>query len=285
MSSLWKRLFIALTSLLVVSLVLGGILWQRVGVLEGQLGEALQGWTEAQSRYDNGVWQGKWLSESYPGLRREIAERIGEGEDAVRFITPDDPAVVALVKEVTSLPTTAEERAQWIDTERIYTWVERNIEYTGDTYVPVLPDSPDSKLTWQGGFWRFPAETIRDKAGDCEDMTVLLVSMLLNHGERQHPVWGIGIESSQPPARHIAVAIPVVNDQIAILDPTAHYHTTFSTGWGMAAKETSVALGEWLARWKDKMSDARVYTVFSEGMYREFSSNQEFYDWVKSLGY
>ena len=283
MPSLWKKLFIIVAVLLVVSLVLGGNLWQRLTAIESQLAETTEQWKNAETRLESKIGEGNWLVEHYSEIQKQARLRLGEGQDAQRFITPDDPSVAAKVQEITG--GYGEDSIEgWADAERLYSWLVRNIEYAADTYTPLLPNPPDETVSWQGGFWRMPAETIKDKAGDCEDMSALLISMLLNYNGRRNPVWGIGIESTKPePSRHIAVAIPVENNQLTILDPTAHYNTTFPSGWGIAAKESPVAIGEWLARWSEKMPEARIYMVFSEDVYREFQSTEEFLEWVKSL--
>ncbi len=281
MSGLWKKLFISIVILMVASLILSGILWQRLGGVENRLAE-----TTAQWQADRNQLQGQdWMAAHYPEVQKQAKLRLGEGPDAQYFITPDDPLVAAKVQEITG-GYDEDSKERWADTERMYFWLLGNIEYSADTYTPVLPTPPDTDLQWQGGFWRLPAETIKDKAGDCEDMTALMVSMLLNYNGRRNPAWGIGIESLKPePSRHIAVAIPVQNNQLTILDPTAHFNTTFPTGWGIAAKEAPVAIGEWLANWSEKMPEARIYMVFSENLYKEFQSTAEFLDWAKSLNF
>ncbi len=108
------------------------------------------------------------------------------------------------------------------DYKHMYFWIVTNIEYTLDSYLPILPEPMNETVKWQDGFLRMPAETLRDRAGDCEDMSALLPSMLLNYNGGQHPVWMIGIEISRPePARHIAIAFPVAENRLTMLDPTA----------------------------------------------------------------
>lgn len=283
MSSLWKKLFIIASVVLVISLVFG-ITWrQQLKSTSTQLADKTAQLEAAETRLDRIKGEGSWLVDHYPDLKKQISIRLGEGQDGQRFITPDDPAVSAKVQEITG-GYAEDTKERWADYERLYSWVVINIEYTLDTYTPILPEPMNETLKWQEGFWRTPAETIRDEAGDCEDLAVLLVSMLLNYNEGRLIVWIIGIESSAPePSRHIALAFPVENNQLTVLDPTAQYYTIFPIGWGLAADDVSVAVHDWLSRWEEKMNDAQVYMAFSQDVYQEFSSTEEFIEWVNNL--
>ena len=283
MPSLWKKLLIIVSVLLVISLIFGGILWQQLKATKTQLADTTTQLEAAKIRIDKITGEGSWLVDHYPEFKKQIIMRLGEGQDAQHFITPDDPAVTAKVQEIAG-GQAEDAKEWWADYKRLYSWIIMNIEYAPDSYIPILPEPMDETLRWEEGFWRMPAETLKDEAGDCEDMTVLLVSMLLNYNDRMHPVWVIGIESSKPePVRHIALAFPVEHNRLTILDPSARYHTIFPIGWGLAADDASVAVNDWLSRWAEKMSDAQVYLAFSEDFYQEFNSTEEFIEWVNNL--
>lgn len=68
------------------------------------------------------------------------------------FIQPDDPDVIALYHEIGP------------DVWACVDWVCRNISYREDP--------------WE--YWSFPAETIRQGSGDCEDSAFLTCSLLRN---------------------------------------------------------------------------------------------------------
>lgn len=77
------------------------------------------------------------------------------------FITPDDPIVKSLLREIQNakfflIP-------DWI---AIRDWVGNNIEYTYDINAH---DSTD--------YWQLPTETLSYRAGDCEDFSILLCSL------------------------------------------------------------------------------------------------------------
>ncbi len=267
MRSRWKKPFIIVAVLFVISLTFGGVLsFKKIADIEARL-DSLK---SEESR----------MAGSYAALRQQINVRAGKREDGRLFITPDDPAVAARVKELVG-SYSEDGKQQWADYERMSRWVWMNIEYDRDTYTPVLPEAPGGAIRWVDDFWRMPAETLKDAAGDCEDACALLASMILNYNERRFPVWLVGIATREPdPKGHIGLAFPVANRQLTIIDPTGKYQSTFPIGWGINADDIPVALDKWLAHWEKKMPGAYVYTVVSEDTYMEFSSNEEFISWV-----
>ena len=175
------------------------------------------------------------LLDSYNELRGQVNVRLGRGQDARYFITPDDPAVAAMVQEITG-GYAKDERWPWRGYGDIYLWVITNIEYTSDAYTPILPELGDGTVQWEKGFWKTPAETLNDGTGDCEDISALLVSMMLHYSHRQFPIWILGIRTDGSDAKsHVAVAVLVENSKMAIIDPSGHYYSVFPIGWGITA--------------------------------------------------
>ena len=76
----------------------------------------------------------------------------------------------------------------------LYHWVVNNVEYSHDSYFPVIPEVMGSPLIWWEECWRMPAETLEDEAGDCEDMAVLLASLMLSYNNGSYAVWAIEIK-------------------------------------------------------------------------------------------
>lgn len=267
MQNRWKRLFIITLALLVVTVGVGGVLsFQKISTIETRL-ESL---TAEQSS----------MAETYAVLRQQINVRAGRKDDGRLFIMPDDPEVAAKVDEIAG-EYTEDNKEQWGDYERMSRWVSMHIEYNQDTYIPVLTEVLDWNFEWVDDFWRTPAETLRDGMGDCEDVSALLASMILNYNERRFPVWMVGIATPPPnPKGHIGIAFPVANQQLTIIDPTGKYQSIFPVGWGLSADDVPVALEKWLAHWQEKMPNAYVYTLVSEDTYMEFTSNEEFIQWV-----
>jgi transglutaminase-like putative cysteine protease len=121
-----------------------------------------------------------------------------------------------------------------------------------------------------------PRETIEAGVGDCEDSALLLASMIFSYTNERYKIWLIGIMSED--GGHMAVAIPIVGDQLVILDPTGYYHTN-SPGY-ITSKSISVTINEWLQHWSYQMPNAYVDFVFSVNFYEYFDSTSEFIAWA-----
>lgn len=297
MQGLWKKSFIISTALLVITLVFFANLLYSLTATKTQLVNTSAQLESIQNRLDSVTAQldslepdpnslkaqNRWMLDSYAELRRQISLRSGKGPDVQLFITPDEPIISDKVKEIAG-SYSEDVQEQWGDYERMSRWVMKNITYSQDTYTPVLPEQMSGTVEWEEGFWKMPAEAINDGAGDCEDMAVLLVSMFLNYNERRFPVWVVGIRNDGPEAKaHVAVAFPVENQQLTIIDPAGWYQTIFPVGWGLAAEPVRTAVDTWIAHWEEKMSGAYVYMAFSENIYQDFSNTQEFVHWVLGI--
>ncbi len=217
----------------------------------------------------------------YAGLRNQISARLGlTSQDKQSFITPDNSAVSAQVQEITG-GYSEDVNEYWGDCERLYRWVVNNISYSYDSYMPFLPENISGELIWRASCWRMPEETLRDKTGDCEDMAVLLVSMLRSYNEPKYRVWVLIIHSSVPEvSSHAAVAFPVAGGHLTILDPAGNYYTGYPYGT-LQSEIASVAVNQWLSHWAREMPGAEIVEAFSDDFYQQFSSTDEFLTWVK----
>lgn len=268
---LWRKLFVAASVLLAMSLILGIGSWYQLNILRTQL-------NTVKSEMENLKAERVQTLSSYADIREQVNVRLGIGQDAQFFFTPDIPEISAIVQETTG---GYSDRYLWRDYGRLYQWTMKNIRYSLDSRTPILPESADEPLSWRGDFWRLPIETIRDETGDCEDTALLLASMLLNYNERRYPAWIIGLKTTGPdPKAHVAVAIPSTNIQLTIFDISGHYYTPFLGLGGFGSQYVPMALDHWLAHLDDDMPDAQVYMVFSENFYKEFSGNEEFIEWA-----
>ncbi len=264
-----KKLFIVVTVLLVISIIFGGSLWYHLNTKLNNIAVQL---TEHEQ-----------MLSGYANLKKQIDLRLGIEQDGQHFITPDDPEISAKVQEITG-GYSEDAKEFWKDYGHLFWWVVGNIAYGADGLTPQLPESINGTLGWRDDFWKLPAETMRDGAGDCEDMSVLLTSMLLNYTQRRFTVWVVGIRTFDPtPKAHIAVAIPLENYQLAIFDPTSRYYTPFPSIGGIGSQLVSRAIDDWLTRLGKEMAGAQIYVVFSENFYQEFSTTEEFIDWAYGL--
>lgn len=259
----WKKLFIAVVVLLISSLALGINSWYQLSLLK------------------NMAIQQEQIINRYADLRSQISVRAGVSQSAYSFITPDDPTISAKVQEITKgYP----EKALWREYGQIFRWIALNIQYSSDSPLPLLPETVQETLEWERDFWRLPTETLEDKAGDCEDVSLLLTSMLLNFNQRKYPVWIVGVRNYETePKAHIAVLIPNAGDQVTILDITGHYFTSFDDHGGIGTQNVTRGLNHWFDHLSKKIPNAQVYVAFSEDFYREFSGNQDFIDWITQI--
>ena len=281
MQGLWKKLFIAVAVLLVISFALDARLWYQLDATRSQLNDTIAQLNAVKPEMDSLKAERDRVVEGYASLREQINLRLGIGQDCQSFITPDDPEISAKVLEITG---GYSEEKLWKHYARLFQWIMKNIKYSLDSPVPVLPESVDGTLEWEEDFWRTPVETIRDGTGDCEDIALLLASMLLNYNQRRYPAWIVGVKSAGPqPRAHMAVAIPSKNNQLSFFDIPGCYYTPFATIGGFGSQAVPLAVAHWLNHLEKEMLDPQIYVVFSENFYQEFSSNQEFIDWATNL--
>jgi flagellar biosynthesis chaperone FliJ len=218
-------------------------------------------------------------ADQYSALRDKVNERLGRGADSQQFITPDDENVSAKVEEITG-GYSEDNNERWRDYERLYRWVVNNIEYNIDSYIPYMPIVPSGEIEWAKECWRTPAETLVDEVGDCEDMAVLLASLMLSYNNKSSDIWAIGILSNVSETGHLAVAFPVAGDKLTIFDPAGNYYTGINSGY-LQSFDIDQAIDSWFDHWAPEMPDAEVDFVFSHDFFQEFYSTQEFIDWAK----
>ena len=195
------------------------------------------------------------------------------------LITWDDPDVADVVWDIThGWSDTLDWDEYWADVKAMYDWVVNNIEYSYDQYYPILPDDPRDGVTFFDEVWQTPAQTLELGEGDCEDMAILLCSMVLNYNDNDYWVEVIAITG------HAAVYLPVVNDQICILDPTGQYYTNNGAPFfAITQKDTTTEVNAWLHQWDiwaPEDAPHQIDWIFSNDIWQEFNSNIEFIDWL-----
>ncbi|MGF3573671.1 MAG: transglutaminase-like domain-containing protein [Candidatus Bathyarchaeia archaeon] len=220
------------------------------------------------------------LISQYDQLRYQINLR-SQHYDVTKFVTPNDPSVQQIVNQVTggwSNPSDWDEF--WADVKSLYDWVVNNIPYRGDGLFPVLPSSLSGSVDYRADMWQFPNETLNIKKGDCEDMAILLCSMILCYNGERYWTECVWITSSS--SAHVGVQIPVSGGKMVILDPAGPY---FTSEWGnIASKDISTEVNNWLNFWKSQGmgNDVRVYRVFADYVDKTFSSTSEYTSWMYS---
>jgi transglutaminase-like putative cysteine protease len=217
----------------------------------------------------------------YNQLRYQINLR-SQHYDITKFITPNDPSVQQIVNQVTggwSNPSDWNEF--WTDVKSMYDWVATNTEWRADIeYFPVLPSSLSGSVTYAKDVWQFPNETLSMKEGDCEDMAILLCSMIRCYNGEKYWAECVWIEGSS--SAHVGVQILVSGGKLVILDPAGNYYT--QDIWGsIVSKDISTEINNWLNHWKPSLgSDVHVCRVFSSYIDKTFSSTNEYTTWMYS---
>jgi len=216
----------------------------------------------------------------YAGLRSQIDARLRPTpQEKQGFVTPDNSLVSARVQEITG-DYSGDVSDYWRDCERLYRWVTDNISYSYDSYMPALPEDMSGELVWWPSCWRMPEDTLTDETGDCEDMAVLLASMLQSYNQGQYAVWVVVIRSStQEVPGHAAVAFPVAGGNLTILDPAGHYYTG-GPYWSLRSERAAVAIRDWLSYWEDEIPGVEVVEAFSGAEHHQFSGTTEFLAWL-----
>ena len=217
---------------------------------------------------------------SYQELRSKVNFYVlHPKEEDMHLITPDDQAVKDKVQEITdgwSDPSDWNE--YWADVKAIYEWVVNEIEYRSDGLYPILPSDPNSSLVLLEEMWQFPNQTLMLKKGDCEDMAVLLASMIYCYSNKQYWVECIVITD------HAAVYIPVEEDKICILDPAGRYYTnTGAPSHSITAKDVDEEVHGWLNYWDTNYPKDAPHTVkwiFSTYIYKYFDDTTAFINWL-----
>lgn len=236
--------------------------------------------TSAQSQLYEAESLNLQMQSDYSELRDTINARWDWRENAISFVTPANSAVVAQAHYLAGDFVDSPEQ-YWPDLNRLYNWVASSVEYDTDTLSPVMPYSLGQPLEWSHDFWKTPEETLTDMTGDCEDMATLLASMMIAYNQDTYAVWVIGIENGE--SAHAAVGFPVKGDRFTIADPAGHYYTGMASWYASLVSEPiEKCITNWLNHWAREMPGARINFIFSNDYFREFSSNQEFIDWVKS---
>jgi peptidoglycan hydrolase CwlO-like protein len=222
--------------------------------------------------------------EAYVSAYQSLRDKVNQRWDQINvepFITSQDQAVKDIVRSVTGgWGDTDDWNEYWADVQAMYNWVVNNIEYRYDGLYPMLPSNPSGELNYWNEMWQFPNETLSLRKGDCEDMAILLCSMMRCYSNSQYYAEVILITSST--AGHAAVQIPVSGHKLVILDPAGRYYS--HDLWGnIIFNDVITEINNWLNYWKPEMgSDVYVYRVFSDYIDKTFTSTSEYITWMYS---
>ena len=249
------------------------ILEEDYNTLEAQYNSLQTLYENLQAEYDR-------YAAAYLELRSKISQRWNE-QNIEPFITPLDLFVNATVFDITGgWSNTSDWNEYWDDTKAMYNWVVDNIEYRSDGLFPILPVDPSGETYYGSEMWQFPNETLDLGKGDCEDMAILLCSMISCYSNMEYHVECIGIVSFT--GGHLAVQVPVGDNKLVIFDPAGKYYSSDWLG-DIVFNDISTEINNWLDYWKPEMGeDVYVNLVFSDYIHETFTSTSEYITWMYS---
>jgi len=232
------------------------------------------------SDYNALATQNILLQSEYDQLRYQINQR-SQHYNASNFITPDDSSVEQSVINITGGWSDQSNLDEfWDDLKTMYDWVVDHVEYRYDGLFPTLPNELSDDAQYHDEMWQLPNETLSLGRGDCEDMAILLCSMILRYTEGEY--WTECIMLAGSNNGHMGVQIPVGENELAILDPAGHYYTS-DAGGNLVSKNVSVEINNWLDHWKSELgSEAYVSGVFANYLDETFSSTSEYISWMSA---
>lgn len=239
---------------------------QQISTLNAQI-------ANLQAEYDG-------YMKAYQQLQSVINNRWNE-QNLETFVTPEDPTVSALVLTITGGWANHQDwNEYWKDIKAMYNWIIDKIEYRSDGLFPKLPDNPSNNVSYYDEMWQFPNETLELNKGDCEDMAILLCSMIRCYTGTQLEAECIGISSMT--SGHLAVQILTIDHKLVIFDPAGRYYSHDHRD-NIAFNNISMEIENWLNYWKHEMGeDVHVDLVFSDKIHKRFNSTQEYLTWMYS---
>ena len=197
---------------------------------------------DLKEKYSNLVSKYSEINVSLPKIKKRL-EEISD-----RILTPSDripdmlkQASPAMVKDIVyrELELRAETPPE-IKAKKVLEWIMLNLHYSDDDFHQYLIDN---RLESYQDFLSLPNETLVRGGGDCEDLAVLVYTMLkavLKKGEQIYivQITGRGL-------RHVGV-IYELEDKFMILDPAGGYVTDAKISLEMSVKRGLKAYKIWL---------------------------------------
>jgi len=220
--------------------------------LERSYRELEQSYWELRAKHSELEDRYSTLAQAYDRLlqvNRELEAKVREylytsnprvgGSRAVELVQPHDPRIVQLVGEVTG-GYDGSVTDLYLDLQRLYEWVLRNVKYRRDPPSTVVTDLIYIALLGERVLvnftsatvedcWQAATETLELRAGDCEDQAILLASMVrsyfLHYVGRDYACYVLIVEFADG-GGHGLVVVPVADRNVVILDPAGLYLTS-----------------------------------------------------------
>jgi hypothetical protein len=228
------------------------------------------------------------LDEGFYNYRKGVELRWGLKEDAKTFVTPNHPDVINKTKEILKSSSYKNARYDGIltadDVHALYAWMRDKVwnqsGYNNDTpvvspsyYNPITNEYISGNTRWDN--FLYPNETLERGKGDCEDWANLLLSMFRAE-QNDSKVVNFEIEFTDK-SGHVSIVVKNELGNASILDPTGDY---ISDAYRRIDTEVEIYKNQW---WRtSKLDIAKIYAIYSDKLYKEFNSTQEFYAWFNA---
>jgi len=222
----------------------------------------------------------EWLAfaETYFSFNESFGRTLSENEIS---------SLVPTVKNITSNP-----NDWWRSAKQLYDYVAYNIYYVYDEPFPVPPtiheletDTYENETSVE--IFMSPAETLELQQGDCDDQAVLLYGLVKAYDKYVYGVdyklWAMVLTFGED-AAHLAVALPVGNGELTIIDPAGQYYT----GWpgGLSSNDPYEELENYSESWSSYggIEHIMLYEI-EDGIAREVASGniQEVASFIQNL--
>lgn len=238
----------------------------------------LQEYSSLEAQYNQTKQEYQSFLAAYEKLVKKVNLHVFHpNQDEKLLIDPE--ATAEYVLSITGGWETGTMSEFWEDIKDLYYWVINNIRYRYDSPYPILPSNPDGKLSFFAEVWQFPNQTLDLELGDCEDMAILLTSMILKYIEGAQTTFYIEvIVITQHAAMYISNGTG-----ICILDASGRYYTN---DLGTPCfKDVEEEVNNWLDYWeRHGLLNPRVYWIFSSYIWQSFDSTSEFINWMYHRG-
>jgi len=224
-----------------------------------------------------GVFSSLWIC-AYNGLTASVNVR-WDRSNLRAFVTPSDPAVQATASAAAygNVNPVGEENLEMC-IMMLYNWVSVNVRVRPDSPYPMLPRQPGPP-SFISDVWQFPNETISLRAGGCEDVAVLLPSMVRFCAPR---LYAACIVAEVSKSGHMAVLVADGGGRAAILDPALYYYSRGAVG-RFKLKDFVGEVLKWLELVKPRVGEgARITLIFNERDLAAFKSTEQFVGYFMS---
>jgi hypothetical protein len=219
------------------------------------------------------------LEASYSALRISYQRLIGSYEDWRRYalsylFLEDSISRVLNDSEISNLASLAQSMIShpddyWCSVKELYDYVRKNVEYVYDPPVPYPPLASDLECgiyvkTTYRQIVLSPSEVLSYKQGDCEDQAILLYALIASYqryiyGE-ERILWLIDI-TLKDGMEHVAVAFPVEEGRLTILDTASSYYTGYPSALGSENPYKELErYSNWFSRYGG-IATIRVYDI------------------------